>query len=84
MSPHYRIEVEGRLDPHWSRWFHGLTLAATGECNTIIAGPIADQSALHGVLDRIRDLGLVLVSVESEERTTSAPPRGAPARAKEN
>jgi hypothetical protein len=59
----YRIRVRGQLGPHWSAWFEGLRVAATVGGDTTLTGQLADQSALHGVLARIRDLGLELVSV---------------------
>jgi hypothetical protein len=65
MSAQYRIRVRGQLSPSWSRWFGGLTVDERPDGDTSIAGPLADQAALHGVLERIRDLGLVLVAVES-------------------
>jgi hypothetical protein len=60
----YEIRIDGILDHRWSAWFEGLTV--TGDesgCQTIIAGPTVDQAALHGVLAKIRDLGLPLLSV---------------------
>jgi hypothetical protein len=60
---YYQIKVLGQLDPHWSTWFDGLTLTEDGEGNTILAGPVADQAALYGVLARARDLGLTLITV---------------------
>lgn len=58
----YEIRIDGILDDHWSEWFG---LEVSNECGeTILTGEIADQSALHGVLDKIRDLGLSLTSVE--------------------
>ena len=62
----YRIRLRGPLDPQWSTWFEGLSVAETVDGDTTLSGPLADQSALHGVLARIRDLGLELVSVTSE------------------
>ncbi len=59
----YEIRVRGQLDSHWSAWFEGLTLTPLGNGETLIAGPIQDQAALHGILAKIRDLGLPLVSV---------------------
>ena len=59
----YEIRVRGRLDGHWSGWFDGLTLAHGEDGTTIIRGPVTDQAALHGLLERIRDLGLPLLSV---------------------
>jgi hypothetical protein len=60
---HYEIRVRGVLDDHWSAWFEGLELTGDHAGHTTIAGPIADQAALHGLLARVSDLGLVLLSV---------------------
>jgi hypothetical protein len=60
---HYEITIKGELDGHWSVWFDGLRITNQGNGNAIIAGLITDQAALHGILVRIRDLGLPLVSV---------------------
>jgi hypothetical protein len=70
----YRIRVRGQLAPHWSAWFEGLSVAETAGGDTTLTGQLADQSALHGVLARIRDLGLELVSValEAEQSTETA------------
>jgi len=58
----YEIRIEGHLDPRWEGWFDGMTLSArAGE--TLISGPVSDQAALHGLLARLRDLGLPLLSV---------------------
>ena len=59
----YEIRVRGLLDSHWSVWFEGLTLTRLASGETLIAGPIQDQAALHGILNKIRDLGLQLLSV---------------------
>lgn len=58
----YEIRVDGVLDDQWADWFGGLQLEATGG-QTIVTGGLPDQPALHGVLCRIRDLGLCLISV---------------------
>ena len=58
----YEIRVEGLLDSHWAAWFEGLGLSNDGT-QTVISGPLADQPALHGLLAKIRDLGLCLISV---------------------
>ena len=71
----YRIVVRGHLDPSWSRWFDGLSIVQTGTGETILSGPLADQSALHGVLIKVRDLGLPLVflaRIEPEKPDTQA------------
>lgn len=62
-AEYYEIRVRGQLDSHWSAWFEGLTLVPLGNGETLIAGPIQDQAALHGILAKVRDLGLHLVSV---------------------
>ena len=59
----YEIRVKGRLDTRWAAWFDGLTLTHGSDGTTIIHGPVADQAALHGLLQKIRDLGLPLISV---------------------
>jgi hypothetical protein len=64
----YEIRVRGELDPCWSSWFDGLSVEG-GRGESVITGPVADQAALHGVLARIRDLGMPLLSVrEVDER----------------
>jgi hypothetical protein len=60
----YEIVVKGQLDSEWSEWFDGLTITPTAMGETILTGPLADQTALHGVLIKIRDLGLPLLSLE--------------------
>jgi hypothetical protein len=70
----YEIRLAGRLDAHWAAWFDGLTVSHETDGTTVISGPIADQAALHGLLQRVRDLGLPLVSVarvEPEESDTT-------------
>jgi hypothetical protein len=59
----YEIRVEGRLDPRWSDWFNGLSVTKGGENETVISGEVADQAALRGLLEKVWDLNLVLVSV---------------------
>jgi hypothetical protein len=66
----YEIRVQGHIGDSWSSWFAGLSLYHEGNGETVLRGALVDQAALHGVLMRIRDLGLPLVSVqriESEE-----------------
>lgn len=62
----YRIRVRGRLANCWSDWFDGFQLRYQGD-DTIMTGPVADQAALHGVLAKIRDLGLPILVVENLE-----------------
>jgi hypothetical protein len=59
----YRIEIKGSLDADWLQWFEGFSLAVTPQGNTNICVRVADQSALHGLLAKIRNLNLVLLSV---------------------
>ena len=59
----YEIRVEGVLDVRWSAWFEGLQLSHDEPDQTTIAGPVADQAALHGLLAKVRDLALPLLSV---------------------
>jgi len=67
-ATHYDITVEGHLDrSHWSRWFEGMDLTLADDGTTVISGAVADQSALHGLLAKIRDLGLPLIAVQREE-----------------
>jgi hypothetical protein len=60
----YRIRVKGTLDRKWSDWFDGFTIAPQANDETLLTGPVADQAALHGLLAKIRDLGLPLLSVK--------------------
>lgn len=64
-STHYQICLEGILDERWLRWFEGLEVKASADNQTIIRGEF-DQSALHGLFNRIRDLGVTLISVQSQ------------------
>lgn len=59
----YAIRLTGHLDAHWTTWFDGLTLSREANGTTVISGSMVDQAALHGLLQRVRDLGLPLVSV---------------------
>jgi hypothetical protein len=71
----YEIRVEGVLDGRWSEWFGGLQLRSDAD-QTVVSGTLPDQSALHGVLDRVRDLGLTVISVRRlpPEELGGAPP----------
>ncbi len=66
LLPIYRICIEGHLDERWLRWFEGLDVAPLPEGETVVSGEM-DQAALHGVLNRIRDLGLELISVQRQD-----------------
>ena len=63
----YQIRVRGILDEKWSDWFDGFTIIPQGDEETLLTGLVTDQAALHGLLGKIRDLGLPLLSVERVE-----------------
>lgn len=63
MSEIYQIRVKGHLDSQWSAWFDGMTITNEPNGEALLAGPVADQSALHGLLIKIRDLGLPLLAI---------------------
>lgn len=68
----YEITVEGYLDRrYWAAWFDGLTVTLLPDGTTRLSGPVRDQAALHGVLGKVRDLGLPLVAVQSVTRTAN-------------
>ena len=58
----YQIRIKGHLGPRWSEWFEGLTITPTDDGETLLTGPVADQAALHGLLRKVRDLGMPLIS----------------------
>ncbi len=68
-SPLFEIRLRGYLPAYRSDWFDGMTLTHDGNGNTILRGPVVDQAALHGLLDRIRDLGIQLLSLRSLDDT---------------
>ncbi len=59
----YEIRVKGHLDGRWAAWFDGLALSHGSDGTTVLRGPVVDQAALHGLLSRVRDLGLPLISL---------------------
>ena len=59
----YEIRLGGHLEARWATWFDGMTLSRTGDGSTVLTGPVVDQAALHGLLRRVRDLGLPLLAV---------------------
>ena len=61
------IRIKGHIAPHWSDWFEGLTITYTENDEMVLAGEVPDQAALFGLLARVRDLGLSLISVDSVE-----------------
>jgi hypothetical protein len=72
--PHYEIRVKGRLAPRWSAWFDGLTIdTEASDGTTTIRGPSVDQAALHGLLQKLRDVGVPLVSLAEVPSNTTEP-----------
>ena len=65
----YEIRVAGHLSPQWVDWFEGLTITLEEDGNTLLTGPVADQAALHGLLKKVRDLGMSLLSVNQVPST---------------
>ena len=63
MPTDYRIIIQGHLAHHWSTWFDGLTIVNGADGEATLVGPLADQAALHGVLVKLRDLGLPLIAL---------------------
>lgn len=61
--PVYQIRIKGHLGPQWADWFDGLTVTLEDTGETLLTGPVVDQAALHGVLKKVRDLGMPLLSV---------------------
>jgi hypothetical protein len=58
----YQIRVKGHLGPKWADWFEGMTITLEEDGETLLTGPVADQAALHGLLRKVRDLGIPLIS----------------------
>ena len=72
----YEIRLKGHLDARWAAWFDGMTLTREGDGTTVIHGPVVDQAALHGLLQRVRDLGLPLLSVRQVDPREASEPEG--------
>ena len=62
-NPLYEICVKGRLGSQWAAWFDGMEITDPGDGTTVLRGPVVDQAALHGLLQRLRDVGLHLISL---------------------
>ena len=72
----YEIRLKGHLDDKWADWFDGLTITRADNGETLLRGPVVDQAALHGVLRKVRDLGLPLVSVNQIDPKQANGPDG--------
>ena len=75
MDDTYRIRVGGHLDDRWSDWLGGLAIQRQADGTTVLVGPVVDQAALHGVIARIRDLALPLLSISRVEPNQDDVPR---------
>ncbi|MBK9125068.1 MAG: hypothetical protein IPM16_18375 [Chloroflexi bacterium] len=67
-SDRYEIRIDGHLDTRWADWFEGLTITLEDNGETVLTGTVADQAALHGLLRKVRDLGMTLISVNAIAR----------------
>lgn len=63
MNEQYKIHIQEKVDPSWSEWFDGLSITTLPNNESVLSGSIIDQAALHGLLNKIRDLGLTLLAV---------------------
>ena len=72
-SSGYEIRIDGRLDDRWSAWFDDLTLTHGADGTTVIRCPVIDQATLHGLLRRVRDVGLPIVSVTRSNHPSTSP-----------
>ena len=73
MTGYYEIRIKGHLDMSWTDWFDGLTIHHEDTGETLLSGPLPDQAALHGVLNRIRDMSIQLISVNPLEDAPALP-----------
>lgn len=73
-SDRYEIRLNGQLDQRWSDWFEGFTLTNESDGTTTLTGNVIDQAALHGLLRRVGDLGVTLISVNPIDQTRPLPP----------
>jgi hypothetical protein len=69
----YQIRIKGHLDSQWTDWFEGLTITLEENGDTLLTGPVVDQAALHGLLKKVRDLGLPLISVNRVQLNETHP-----------
>lgn len=69
----YQIRIQGHLDPQWADWFESLSITLEEDGNTLLTGAVIDQAALHGLLKKVRDLGIALISVNPLEPDPAHP-----------
>lgn len=74
-TPQYEIRVKGHLGPRWSAWFDGMSITTEGDGTTVITGPVVDQAALHGLLQKLRDVAVPLVSLQQLPANATTEPR---------
>ena len=72
----YQIRIKGHLGLQWTDWFGGMTITLEDNGDTLLTGPVVDQAALHGLLKKVRDLGMPLLSVNRLEPDTTEPSNG--------
>ena len=70
----YQIRIKGHLGNQWTDWFEGLTITLEDNGDTLLTGPVVDQAALHGLLKKVRDLGMPLLSVDPVKSDQADPP----------
>jgi hypothetical protein len=70
----YQIRIKGHLGQQWTEWFEGLTITLEDNGETLLTGPVVDQAALHGLLKKVRDLGMPLISVDPVKPGQAAAP----------
>jgi hypothetical protein len=76
--PQYEIRVAGRITSRWSAWFDGMDIATDADGTTVIRGPVVDQAALHGLIQKLRDVGIPLISLTRLPSPTPAEPPARP------
>jgi hypothetical protein len=75
--PVYEIRIKGHLDQQWTDWFEGLTITLEEDGDTLLTGPLVDQAALYGLLKKVRDVGMPLLSVNPNETNPYRSKKGA-------
>jgi hypothetical protein len=75
-TQYYEIRLQGHLEARWVKWFDGLAITLDENGNTLLSGPVVDQAALHGLLKKVRDLGLPLLSVKAVQINRTNSKRG--------